>query len=672
MEEDFGSEWLVTDQRGAFAMGTPAGLRTRKYHGFFMGIAGRSQTAFLVDLEIQCNGESLWPHCYASPDEGCIIHPDPAAAGIPLKYELKENGPLWKWHLKDGDLRFSIEPGYPGGIWLNWSWLSMNKTPATLRVRGIWGMRDLHSVGGKQWASNLVEGSMEMKDREGKGGEIQQRIFQVRGENKDAYCSLKGNWKWTSEPQWYQNFYYSLETERGYPATEDLFSEGVLEIQLASGESGAWILGEDLNDLNQEVSQHKKSRARVFDFVLTRPAGIVAGYPWFGEWGRDTFISLPGIAGAAVRVGNDPRRVSSWAQEVLHHWGSWIERSGMLPNLIERNGVPQWESADATLWWCHSLASLWMLSLNPPYPFAELRQEFSSLLNLAITAIEKGQHRFMNVNSAGLLEVSAPHATWMDARVEGTAVTPRVGVLPEINALWFEARCLQWLWSEGQEDFYSLETLGRQVLEVREPDRPNQIFLHSLPLAPSFVLKDWGRMERELMDIAENFWTPVGLRTLRPSHPSYHPSYSGNQEARDRAYHQGVVWGWLAGQFEAARQRFTLYLEDPTTRSKRSLASEDASKRFNPSQYDSLFPDSILRRAPVRGQIPELFDGEPPFTPRGAPAQAWSIACLEEAKARWHWKVDIKLDRALTRRKVQSKEVQSKGRPKDENENNLI
>src|SRR5205823_4623140 len=153
------------------------------------------------------------------------------------------------------------------------------------------------------------------------------------------------------------------------------------------------------------------------------------------------------------------------------------------------------------------------------------------------------------------------HSTWMDARVNGIAVTPRMGRLPEINALWFQARCLHALWlTENRAGadpalLSQLEALGKQALECKEPHRPNTIFLHSLPLSPSFVMREQEALGADLAGIAERFWTPVGLRTLDASDPHFHAHCVGNQDQRDFSYHQGPAWAWLGGHYLMARAR---------------------------------------------------------------------------------------------------------------------
>jgi 4-alpha-glucanotransferase len=187
------------------------------------------------------------------------------------------------------------------------------------------------------------------------------------------------------------------------------------------------------------------------------------------------------------------------------------------------------------------------------------------------------------------------------------------------------------------ENFKELEELGNAALTCREQDRPNGIFLHSIPLAPSFVLKNKGVLERDLFEIAENFWTPVGLRTLKPTSFGFRAHCIGDQTQRDRAYHQGPAWGWLGGHFEMAKHR------------------------MDEGRFDKMFTTGILKDMPIEGHIAEIFDAEPPFTPRGAPAQAWSLACVEESKARRRLKIDPKITKVLAQRWMGRKQRPAKG-----------
>lgn len=593
-------------------MGTIGRVRTRKYHGFFMGVAGRSETAFLLDLEIHCNGVSLWPHAYLS-HHGKVESPTAKA-----RFTYLGGEPCWIWVLPDGVLKMRVR-ALSDGVALSWHWVAQGRSsknkggrssknlPARLELRGLWGMRPLHAMGGFEWTWQVSEGSS------------QAHVVGPRGQ--EASCELLGGpWFWQEDPQWYRNFHYSEERQRGYPAEEDLFSAGVLQIDLASQAACSWKLGTGKSEI------FRKKRTGSLDFILQSPPGIVAGYPWFGEWGRDTFVSLPGIACSHPGL-------ESWALDLLRYWGNWIQKEGMLPNILSQKGGPQWESADATLWWCHSLASLWAFSLSRPF-MPTLREEMGPLLGQAISAIRNGVHRFLRETSEGLLEVSTPHTTWMDARVDDRAVTPRLGILPEINALWFEARCLHWLWSDSA-CVEELEEMGKRILKIKEENRPNGVFLHSITLAPSFVLRDWNGLRDEVFRLMRGYWTPVGLRSLSSDDPRYHSVYQGNQRERDLAYHQGPVWGWLGGHFNMAIRRFKSH--DRTPNNDHSIGQE-------------VFSSTVLRKMPLKSHISEIFDADPPWTPRGAPAQAWSLACLEEARAQKRWRVDDGISRILAQR----------------------
>lgn len=647
-------------------MGTREGFRRRKYHGFYLGIPGRSETAFLVDLDFECNGVPLWPHWYLGP-EGPLKYPTPEDQGIRSTFASAHEGPLWTWHLADGILGFRVIAFPFGGIQLSWEWRSRQRKNALLKIRGLWGMRDLHGLGGQSWRWD---------QQNPEWGRV------VTADGREAFCTLLGAWSWKDDPQWFQGFHYAEEVARGYPSDEDLFSAGILEVALKGGQYAGWVLTQDLEHIFEgsgprvlretnvvKVPKVKRITSRLSDFMLTEPVGVVAGFPWFGEWGRDTSISLPGIVldgfhgcGTFKALDSDQKTVTKtraielWTYELLSRWGKWIESHGMLPNLIDRGGQPQWDSADATLWWCHSLAALWTVSLCPPYPFENLVQQFGPLLDRAVLSIDQGRHAFLKTVSsgphAGLVEVVArspneAYTTWMDAKSQGAAVTPRLGCLPEINALWFEARTLQWLWN-GIRTFAEIQDLGKKVLQCREPSRPNIIFLHSLPLAPSFVLQDWNALSRDVTEVAERFWTPAGLRSLSPDSAQFKARCIGNQERRDQAYHQGPVWAWLGGHFEMARHR----LMEMEKMSQKKGESQTSPSLFSPHQMskDKMFTSEVLEDMPIEGHIAEIFDADPPFTARGAPAQAWSLATVKEAHFRRTLRLDSRVTQLLARR----------------------
>lgn len=591
-------EWLVTDGKGGFAMGTDSGIRCRKYHGFYQGIAGRAETAWLSDLSIECDGQELWPHQYSGP-EGPVAHP---RIKVPPEFR-SEPWPEWTWQLGSGRLAFRIESARPQrGIRLVFSWAPANKARVELRVRPFFAMRDLHSIGGREWR---------LEDSGNHG-----RVVAVDG--RQAFLLWEGA-DWCANPDWYRRFHYAEEEARGYVAEEDLFSAGFFRVALPARPSHSCLLVSDRLPERRSPRSRARPSHPMRDFVLEEPPGIVAGFPWFGEWGRDSFVSLPGIVAARLRAGESPGAVADWSAGLLEEWGSWIDRSGMIPNLVEKGGAHQWESADATLWWIHSVAALWSMG------FERLARPQEARVGEALRAIAAGRHLFLRLASDGLLEVTEPHTTWMDARVEGRAVTPRTGKLPEINALWFQAHALHKLLGRNG-GLAELEPLARAAeVAITETERPNRIFLHSLPLAPSFVFgvfrdaawcSAWAR--RDVARIRDRLWTPAGLRTLDPAHPDYRPSCAGSQRQRDEAYHQGAVWPWLGGHFEMAADRIGI-----------STAQTSPPER------------------PIEGHLPEICDAEAPFRARGAPAQAWSLATLEEAAFRRRLGIDQKVRRKL-------------------------
>ncbi len=638
------AEWLVTDPQGAFAMGTASGIRTRRYHGFYNGIAGRSQTAYLVDLEFECQGVSLWPHLYLSP-QGPLQNPEPENIGIRPIFQDSPSGPSWTWTLQSGQLTFRVVPMQPAGISVRWEWATTTQSVALLKVRGFWAMRDLHGLGGVAWSWK----SLDLQ------GTCQGTLASL-GDTKEGFCLFQGNWEWSDDPLWYENFYYSEEVERGYSGQENLYSAGFLQIHLKSGESCSWVnsLDPGVFDLCQGAQVDLRPRSRLFDFILQSPAGVVAGFPWFGEWGRDTFVTLPGIAAAWVELeaaSGEFKNSVPWIGELMERWGGWIKSVGSLPNVLEQEGKAQWDSCDATLWWCHALAALWSYTLVFPKFYPLFRLEFKPLLEAAIQSIRTGRHPFLRVLDSGLIEVTGAakngHTTWMDARINAQAVTPRLGLLPEINALWFQALVLNDIW--GQQGFtFDIASLGKRVLACREDSRPNFVFMHSIPLAPSFVLSSLGWeggevLESDLTLLGDLFWTPVGLRTLSPQNPSYRPRYKGHPTERDAAYHQGPVWPWLGGQFMVACDRLS------RTRSSKHAGAMAVAPAVLRAKT---LPPTVLKQMPILGHISELFDSLPPFVARGAPAQAWSLACFEEAQARRRWSVDQKMSEVLAQDKA--------------------
>ncbi len=624
------SEWLVADRIGGFAMGTPSGIRTRKYHGFAMSSPGRRETAFLADLEFSVGNQPLWPHRYA---QGVIDHPDVVEA-CRQGFELNSDGaPSWSWEVDGGRVRYSVASHSLGVITLTWERIKSQASvspPASgaearalrLKIRPFFAFRSIHAVGGRPWAIEREGASGHFHVRALGSGGAKECFIRVSNGERSRHSTLA----WRELPYWYRDFYYSEEVERGYPSSEDLFGAGYWETELRT-KVEIRIAAEEKH-LKRPHRPATQRRGGVWDFALEEPAGVCAGYPWFGEWGRDTFVSLPGIAAARAAAGEPEKTTYYWIEAALERWERWIFTDGMIPNVLEGpEGKPQWDSCDATLWWTHALASCWVMFLDRPEWGNRLKRRFQRPLDAAVKSIQDGKHRFLRVDARGALNVVAAseaqaYASWMDARSGGRAVTPRTGLLPEINALWFQVRCLQSLWRHGARPLDSgLRELARTVMDCREVHRPNEVFLFSLPLAPAFVLAlsgaASGEASGELRDYAgetgfpdnlRGLVAPCGLRTLSPASEGFKSRCSGTQEERDLAYHQGTIWPWLGAHLEMARARG---LAVPATH----VAG------FSGAQ-------------PIPGHIPEVFDAVAPHRWRGTPAQAWSLACFEELRDR--------------------------------------
>jgi len=451
------------------------------------------------------------------------------------------------------------------------------------------------------------------------------------------------NGHYTHEPTWYRNFFYSEEEARGLDAVEDLASPGVFEFSIS--EKPAVIMlaaeGHPINHIESiearyaQVRMDELRRRENFASSLERAADsylvkrgngktLIAGYPWFGDWGRDTFIALRGLCVATGRLED--------ARDILVEWAGVVSQ-GMLPNRFPDSGEqPEFNSVDASLWY--------IIAVNDYLLAAEKHSDLTEdchteKLCAAVEAILAGYNsgtRFgIRADNDGLL-ASGEHGqqlTWMDARVDGREITPRIGKPVEIQALWLNALAVgaqfspRWqpLFEKGSvafENKFWNEHAG-YLADVIDCDhrsgtvdltfRPNQIFaVGGLPLQLLSQEK-----ARKVVDAVEMLLlTPVGLRSLAPGEPGYAPHYQGGSRERDAIYHQGTVWPWLIGPFVEAWVR---------VRWNTAVAKKEARARFLPPLHRHLNEGGL-------GHISEICDAESPHTPRGCPFQAWSLGEL--------------------------------------------
>ncbi len=449
---------------------------------------------------------------------------------------------------------------------------------------------------------------------------------------------------------WYYNFEYAAELERGLEAHEDLFNPLVLRYWLRKGSVAAVIASTaphaaaEAESLRQSETRRRQEILRrgpstdpliqqltqaASQFIVQRGElnSVIAGYPWFADWGRDTMIALPGLTLVTKR--------GEIAKNILKAFAASADR-GMLPNRFPDAGEsPEYNAADATLWLFEALRCY----LHYTGDFGFVREHLYAKLKEIVNWHLSGTRYGIRVDSDGLLRCgeAGVQLTWMDAKVGDWVVTPRTGKPVEIQALWYNALCgLRELAREfgdaGTEAFLRDAAAGAResfiktfwnsdsgcLFDVIDGDhrdasiRPNQIFAVSLNhrmLPPE--------KERQIVDLVEReLWTPLGLRSLAPGDPNYHRRYEGGVRERDSAYHQGTVWPWLMGPF------ITAYVK---VHGRTDEAKARAASWLRP------FEDHL--RTAGLGQISEIMDGDAPHTPRGCIAQAWSVAELLRAAA---------------------------------------
>ena len=455
---------------------------------------------------------------------------------------------------------------------------------ATLRVRPFLAYRDYHSLG---------------KKRDDVYGDLPRLNFQHGG-------------RFEARRDWYYNIEYLEDLDRGLDFREDLFTPGVIVLDLKAGE---WSPVR----ASIEESAYGEPRHRAEPFTVARADGrrsMIAGYPWFTDWGRDTMISIPGLLIAAGRLDE--------AREIIEAFLRYRD-SGVIPNRFpDRGETPQYNTADATLWMFQATRAY----LDAGGDRAFLREMFYPAAKEILEWHRRGTPHGIGVDPADHLLQCGAQLTWMD-----TKYTPREGKPVEINALWHGALTLAAQWAEELGDASAREfreeaarvreqfrktfwNAERDCLGDRAGDakfRPNQIFAVSLP----YGLLESREQQAVVRAVHRELLTPVGLRTLERGDPDYQPRYEGGPEQRDAAYHQGTVWPWLMGPFIDA------YLNACGSNERNLAYCRGLVERLEAEAARGACPDSIA----------EIYDGDDPRRPRGCPAQAWSVAEIARVRA---------------------------------------
>jgi predicted glycogen debranching enzyme len=623
-------EWLETNGRGGFASGTVAGANTRRYHALLL-VAKRppvERSVLVNHLEEWVEtGSDTFP--LSTNIYGGVVHPDG------YRRCLRFSSDPWPtWSYQEGDLSLQRELFCSWGrdlVVVRWSLTDGPARGVTLRVRPMLSGRDYHATHHEN-AAVLVQAWI---------GE-RQVTWQPYSGLPPVHAFHNGQYRHT--PDWYRRLHLPAERERGLDDQEDWWSPGEIAYQLLPGECAELVLtteprdGTDVSDLEKDELARRKQltasapRRNHLAKSLWRAAPaylsvrgdrhtIVAGYPWFTDWGRDSFISLPGLC-----------LVSGWhelAWQVIDAFAAHVSE-GMVPNRFPDAGEqPEYNAIDASLWFVHAVDRY----LSHGGDDAQVKERVWPAIKQILDGYRRGTRYGIRQDEDGLITGGAPGAqlTWMDVKIGDRPVTPRHGKPVEIQALWVRALAIgeQLAARCGEAEYASVCRKDRDrairafrdrfwcepsgylydVVDGPEGDdatlRPNQ--LYAIAFDDGLVSKE--QANRILDVIRTRLLTPVGVRTLAADDPRYRPRYEGGVSDRDSAYHQGTVWPFLLGSFVTAWIK---------TKGRSPQAKKQAREFLQ--GLERHLDEACL------GHVSEIFDAEPPHAPRGCPGQAWSVA----------------------------------------------
>jgi predicted glycogen debranching enzyme len=628
-------EWLETNGLGGYASTTTAGANTRRYHGLLVAATRppTERSVLLAKLEDSLSlGDQRFDLSTNYYERG-TIHPH----GYLLQTGFRlDPFPITTYRVGDYTLVKSVFMLYDENTTvIRYRFDAPSDVRAKLEVRPLVAMRNYHSMGHEAHDAFAPV-------------EIEPGLMRVmrRGDQTMLYLAHDAEHIYIDN-LWYRKFVLLEEQARGFEHHEDLFNPGLLICELKGGETRSLIASTEARNVGDADKYEEQERARrqtvvagyqahdeyvqqlvaaADQFIVRRGRDlhtVIAGYHWFTDWGRDTMISLPGLALALKR--------DDIAREILLAFAAYLNQ-GILPNRFpDSDAQPEYNTVDGTLWFVHAVGELLRRTGDDEF----VRAHFYEALRDIITWHEQGTHYAIRMTDDGLLRAGEPgvQLTWMDAKVGDYVVTPRAGKPVEIQALWYNAlRTVEQIARRFGDDktaahcraiadgtrasfnglFWDEQNGGLYdcLSDEGTPDaaiRPNQIFAVSLPHA----LLTGERARRVVETVRRELLTPYGLRTLAPKSDAYRPTYEGDPYSRDTAYHQGTVWPWLLGPF------ITAFLKV----NERSPANLETARGWTQA-FRAHLRDAGL------GQVSEIFDAEPPHTPRGCIAQAWSVAEL--------------------------------------------
>jgi len=630
-------EWLVTNGIGGYASGTVSGNLTRRYHGLLIAAlnppVGRTQLVAKLEETAEYGGTlyALSTNRWAS---GAV---EPKGYTNIEDFRLEGTVPVWRFALGDALLEKRV--------WMRQGENTTHVQYLLLRASGSLRLDLKALVNYRDFHSSTHAGNWQMRIKP-----VDRGVQITAYEGAIPFYLFSADLNFKPKHEWYRDCFLPMERYRGLDDHEDHLLAATTSVELRNNQSVTFVLTtnrdtelDGLRSRAEQAEQEKNLLAKWLDsdpkaasaapawirqlvlaadqFIVRRslpdePDGmsIIAGYHWFGDWGRDTMIALPGLTLTTGRP--------EIAKKILLAFARYVD-GGMLPNNFpDAGGQPEYNTVDAALWFFEAVCQYFdatqdTAALSKLYP----------VLDQIINAHLEGTRYHIHADQAdGLLYAGEDgvQLTWMDAKVGDWVVTPRIGKPVEINALWYNAlktmARLAPLAGKSAEPFQNLAGRVQKSFTkfwnseagccydvIDDPRlgndaslRPNQIFAVSLPQCPLPL-----EQQKAVVDFcARRLLTSHGLRSLAPGEPGYQGHYGGDPVQRDGAYHQGTVWGWLLGPFVLAHLR--VYGDCQAA-------------------YSFLEPLGTQIAAHGLGTLSEIFDGDAPFAPRGCIAQAWTV-----------------------------------------------
>lgn len=613
-EEVIKNEWLLTNGIGGFSSSTISGSNTRKYHGLIVASIGKSGERYLClsklneSLLIRGSEYSFTTNeCTNFIEKGYSYQTEFSKVFLPkFTYNIKNVQVEKEIAMKYGENKIGI-------IYK----IKTDKDDVILKLQPLVNFRDFHQTKNSQdYEQEVNENAVNIRLK----NDINLRMKISDGEYEKYYKTF------------YNNMFYRIEESRGLDSSENHYMPGYYEILIPRNSEKviefvasvdcvpSFLEKANANDIIRgekvriekicKVANAKSDLERELviaadNFIIEKnnTKTIIAGYPWFGDWGRDTFISLEGLTLETNRFKD--------AKEIIYSFKDYV-KDGLVPNLISETGAESYNSVDASLWYIDAVYKYYKYTMDTDF----VKTMYPILLKI-INAYKDGTMYDIKMNQDGLISAGNANTqlTWMDAKVGNVIPTPRYGKAVEINALWYNALKIMEIFSniigenfteelsnkvlESYKKFYSEKGLYDTIDPISDKIRPNQVIAIGLEFSPIDKEK-----AREILRLTEEkLYTTKGLKTLASDDKDYRPYYFGGVYERDTSYHQGTVWPFLMMFYNRALKKYD--------------------KRIN----ENIDVQKMLHEGCI-GNVAEIYDAEEPRKPNGAFAQAWSIAML--------------------------------------------